>query len=88
VGVHGRIKLGFFPLPAKEAQRLKNCLFSAAGFSALDPCVGDGVAFGALTSDMPASRYAIEVDASRSAQPKALGIDVLHANTIDAAMCG
>jgi hypothetical protein len=57
VGVHGRIKLGFFPLPAKEAQRLKNCLFSAAGFSALDPCVGDGVAFGALTSDMPASRY-------------------------------
>jgi hypothetical protein len=45
--VHRRIKLGFFPLPAKEAERLKNCLSSAAGFSALDPYVGDGVAFGA-----------------------------------------
>jgi hypothetical protein len=45
--VHRRIKLGFVPLPAKEAERLKNCLSSAAGFSALDPYVGDGVAFGA-----------------------------------------
>jgi hypothetical protein len=52
-------------------------------FSALDPCVGDGVAFTALTDGTPAQRYAIEVDACRAAKAKALAIDVLQANTMD-----
>ncbi len=42
---HGKTKLGFFPLPAAEAARLRNCLVFPPGFSALDPCAGDGVAF-------------------------------------------
>ena len=42
---HGKTKLGFFPLPAPEAERLKKWLAFASEFSALDPCVGDGVAF-------------------------------------------
>jgi hypothetical protein len=42
---HGKTKLGFFPLPAPEAARLKNCLAFTSEFSALDPCVGDGAAF-------------------------------------------
>ena len=43
--VHGKTKLGFFPLPIPEAKRLKNYLSFAGECSALDPCVGDGVAF-------------------------------------------
>jgi len=44
----GKTKLGFFPLPVAEAERLKNCLTFASAFSALDPCVGDGVALNRL----------------------------------------
>jgi len=39
---HGQIKLGFFPLPVSEAERLRSCLKFPAKFSAFDPCVGDG----------------------------------------------
>jgi hypothetical protein len=42
---HGKIKLGFFPLPIPEAERLRAWLSFSSEFSALDPCVGDGVAF-------------------------------------------
>ena len=42
---HGKTKLGFFPLPMAEAERLRNCLTFAPEFSAVDPCVGDGVPF-------------------------------------------
>lgn len=35
----GKIKLGFFSLPAQEAARLKNFLAIASEFSALDPCL-------------------------------------------------
>jgi hypothetical protein len=40
----GKIKLGFFPLPVMEAERLRKLFVFAAPFSALDPCVGDGAA--------------------------------------------
>jgi Uncharacterised methyltransferase family (DUF6094) len=79
----GKIKLGFFPLPASEAERLKTCLVSVAEFSALDPCVGDGVAFKHLLAGARARGYGIEVDAYRAEQANRLGIDTLHANTID-----
>lgn len=52
-------------------------------FSALDPCVGDGVAFSALLDGLPARRYGIEIDAYRTERAKSLGIDVLQANTMD-----
>src|SRR5258708_39099928 len=64
--VHGKTKLGFFPLPVSEAHRLKNYLSAAGPFSALDPCAGDGVAFTALANGMPARRYAIRVNAYRA----------------------
>ena len=44
----GQTKLGFFPLPIAEANRLKNWLSFQEQFSAIDPCVGDGVAFAQL----------------------------------------
>ena len=48
---HGQTKLGFFPLPLAEAKRLRNWLSFPRRFSALDPCVGDGVAFSQLLRD-------------------------------------
>jgi SAM-dependent methyltransferase len=80
---HGKTKLGFFPLPVEEAQRLKNYLAFGAQFSALDPCVGDGVAFMHLLDGTQALRYGIEIDANRAEQATNLGIDTLHANTMD-----
>lgn len=79
----GKIKLGFFPLPAIEARRLRNFLIFPQPFSALDPCVGDGVAFKSLLGDAPAYSCGIEIDAHRALQAKTLGIDTLQANTMD-----
>lgn len=80
---HGQTKLGFFPLPVPEAKRLKNCLAFAPEFSALDPCVGDGVAFTHLLHGVTAHRYGIEIDANRAEQARALGIESLQANAMD-----
>ena len=80
---HGKTKLGFFPLPTQEADRLKNYLSFASSFSALDPCVGDGVAFRHLVEGMQAFRYGIEIDANRADQAAQAGITTLHASTMD-----
>jgi SAM-dependent methyltransferase len=80
---HGKTKLGFYPLLVPEAERLKNCLAFPPEFSALDPCVGDGVAFTHLLGGTQARRYGIEIDADRAEQATSLGIDTLQANTLN-----
>jgi hypothetical protein len=80
---HGKTKLGFFPLPSTEAERLRNYLTFPDEFSALDPCVGDGVAFTCLLKGSHALRYGIEIDANRAEQARELGIETLQANTMD-----
>ena len=80
---HGKTKLGFFPLPVSEAERLKTCLVSGAEFSALDPCVGDGVAFARLLEGTQGRRYGIEIDANRAEQARSLGIETLQASAFD-----
>lgn len=80
---HGKTKLGFFPLPVAEAERLKNCLVFASEFSALDPCLGDGVAFTHLLQGVTAHRYGIEIDANRAEQARALGIETVQASAMD-----
>ena len=79
----GKTKLGFFPLPIVEAMRLRRCLVFPSEFSALDPCVGNGVAFTELLKGANARRYGIEIDANRAEQATNLGIDTLHADAID-----
>jgi hypothetical protein len=79
----GKIKLGFFPLPLPEAARLRNFLVFATEFSALDPCVGDGVAFNHLLDGVTAHRYGVEIDANRAEQARTLGIETLQTNTMD-----
>lgn len=80
---HGKVRLGFFPLPPPEAERLRNCLTFSDEFSALDPCIGDGVAFTCLLRGTHSYRYGIEIDANRAEQARELGIQTLHANTMD-----
>lgn len=83
---HGKTKLGFFPLPTAEAERLRNLFVFLPGsseFSALDPCVGDGAAFACLLKDTRARRYGIEIDSNRTEQAKKLGIETLHANALE-----
>jgi hypothetical protein len=80
---HGKTKLGFFPLPTAEAERLRKCLTFSPEFSAIDPCVGDGIAFTRLLEGAPAHRYGIEIDANRAKQARGLGVEMLHANTMD-----
>jgi uncharacterized methyltransferase DUF6094 len=80
---HGKAKLGFFPLPTAEAERLKNCLTFPDEFSAVDPCVGDGVAFTRLLRGSQARRYGIEIDADRAERSANLGVDTLQANTLN-----
>ena len=80
---HGKAKLGFFPLPVAEAERLRACLSFPSEFSALDACVGDGVAFTHLLKATQARRYGIEIDANRVEQARSLGIETQQANTMD-----
>ena len=80
---HGQTKLGFFPLPVAEAKRLKSWLTFPERFSALDPCVGDGVAFAHLLHNVASHRYGIEIDANRAEQARALGIETLQADALD-----
>ena len=78
----GRLKLGFYPLPEKEAARTRLHLKYPVEFAALDPCVGDGIAFARLLKSAKAHRYGIEIDADRAEQSAELGIQVLHANAM------
>ena len=79
---HGKTKLGFYTLPLPEAERLRNCLTFPSEFSALDPCVGDGVAFTHLLQGTCARRYGIEIDANRVEQARSLGIETLQADML------
>jgi hypothetical protein len=80
---HGKTKLGFFPLPTAEAERIRNCLKFAPEFSAVDPCVGDGVAFTSLLKGANSYPYGIEIDANRAEQARVVGIETLQANAMD-----
>jgi SAM-dependent methyltransferase len=80
---HGQTKLGFYPLPPAEANRLRSWLNFQDQFSALDPCIGDGAAFTHLLDGAPARRYGIEIDAYRAEQARNLGIETLQASTMD-----
>jgi uncharacterized methyltransferase DUF6094 len=80
----GRERLGFYPLPVPEAERIHEFLrFSDQECSALDPCIGDGAAFAHITSQKRMVRYGIELDAGRSEQARSRGIEVIHGNCFD-----
>lgn len=80
-----RLILGFYPLPVHEARLLKAQLrFPAGEFSAVDPCVGDGVAFEALLGKLQCNRYGVELDTLRAEEAQSRGIAVIHGDALDA----
>jgi SAM-dependent methyltransferase len=80
----GRARLGFYPLPLPEAERIRRFLrFSDQQCSALDPCIGDGAAFARITSDAKAFRYGIELDACRAEEARSSSTEVIQGNCFD-----
>ena len=79
----GKSRLGFYPLPLSEAQRIRRFLQFSDASSALDPCVGDGVAFEAITSGGQVLRYGIELDAYRAEQARERIGNVVQGNTLE-----
>lgn len=81
----GRQKLGYFPLPEAEAQRIKNllCFPGEAGASVLDPCAGTGAAFAAITAGANVLRYGIELDAFRAERARQALDHVIQGNCFD-----
>jgi hypothetical protein len=66
---NAKIRCNYYPLPAREAERIRGLLrFPSEPFSAVDPCVGEGLAFAAILQDASARRYGIELDAYRAEQ--------------------
>lgn len=80
-----RLKLGYYPLPDREAARLRNLLeFPAEGASVLDPCAGTGAALLDITANATVSRYGVELDAARAQQAVDGGISTVHGNIFGA----
>jgi 16S rRNA G966 N2-methylase RsmD len=80
----GRERLGFYPLPLAEAERIRSFLaFSDQNCSALDPCIGDGAAFAQITCRTKVFRYGIELDAFRAEQARPSVDEVRQGNCFD-----
>ena len=80
----GKSRLGFYPLPLSEAQRIRRfLLFPGTPSSAIDPCVGDGVAFEVITNGAEVFRYGIELDAYRAEQARQRIPNIVQGNTLE-----
>jgi len=80
----GRERLGFYPLPIAEAKRIRKFLqFPEQVCSALDPCIGEGVAFTEITRDARTLRYGVELDAQRATLAQSAADEVIHGNCFD-----
>jgi hypothetical protein len=80
----GRMRLGFFPLPAAEAKRIHRLLqFPDQDCSALDPCIGDGAAFSQIASGAKVLRYGIELEANRAEAARPLVNDLVQGSCFD-----
>jgi tRNA1(Val) A37 N6-methylase TrmN6 len=56
---------------------------SASPFTAVDPCIGDGAAFLAITAEACARRYGVELDAYRAEQAAAVIDEVIHGDCLE-----
>jgi hypothetical protein len=67
-----------------EAQRIRRfLLFPDQPSSALDPCVGEGVAFENITNVAEVLRYGIELDAYRAEQARQRIPNIIQGNALE-----
>jgi hypothetical protein len=79
------MRLGYFPLDQREAQRMRRFLqFPNEPASALDPCAGTGAALAAITENSGSRRYGIELDAHRALEARTTLDEVIQGNAFDA----
>lgn len=79
-----KLKMGHYPLPAAEAQKIRLLLSYPNQASVIDPCVGTGAGFNVITAGAAVERYGIELDARRAEQARSTGIRVIQGNAFDA----
>ncbi len=80
----GRQKLGFYPLPVPEAERMRKFLqFPDHQCSTLDPCIGEGIALAEITRNAKVIRYGIELDANRATLARSCAEEVIQGNCFD-----
>ena len=83
--LEGRMRLGYFPLHQREAQRMRRFLqFPNEPASALDPCAGTGAALAAITENSGSRRYGIELDSHRALEARTTLDEVIQGNAFDA----
>ena len=79
-----RQKLGYYPLPQNEAERIRRFLsFQGGAISVLDPCAGGGAAMATITSGAQTVRHAIELDAFRAEEARSVLDHVIQGNCFD-----
>jgi len=80
-----KVKMGFYPLPITEAERIRRFprYPENSSCAAIDPCIGDGIALAAITSSADVLRYGIELDAFRAEQARTLAHEVIHGSAFD-----
>ena len=83
--LEGRMRLGYYPLDQREAQRIRRFLqFPNEPASALDPCAGTGAALVAITENSGSRRYGIELDSHRAMEARTTLDEVIQGNAFDA----
>jgi predicted RNA methylase len=81
-----RQKLGYYPLPQNEAERIRRFLsFRGDGdaTNVLDPCAGTGAAMATISSGTKSVRHAIELDAFRAEEARSVLDHVIQGNCFD-----
>lgn len=79
-----RMRLGYYPLDEREAQRIARFIHCPSPTSALDPCAGTGAALKVITPDGNIRRYGIELDAHRATEARQLLDDVIQGDAFQA----
>lgn len=83
--LEGRMRLGYYPLDSREAERIRQYLqFPVEPASALDPCAGTGSALASIAPAACVRRYGIELDSHRALEARSILDEVIQGNAFDA----
>jgi len=82
--LEGRMRLGYYPLDKREAQRIRLFLqFPDEPASVLDPCAGTGAALVAITADSCSKLYGVELDSHRALEARTTVGEVIQGDAFE-----